>query len=338
VRTAFLLGVNLAVGAGVLGWVLYRFGALAVALLMGGPHLGLLAGVVAWVAIAFLGYALRWRMLLAGLGRDVPLGRLVAFRTAGHSVSAVVPSAKLGGEPVRAWLLARSGVPASAAIASVSVDRTLDIAAGAPFACLYAALLVRPGVPELTGALATVSLSAAGLAVGIAVAVRRLRSGGGLVTAMVRSAGLHRLSSVQGQMDVLADAEAAAGRLVAQPWVIARAFVVGVAVNLGVMLEYRLLLSAFGLPAGPIAVVAAIFATGAAHSFPVPAAVGALEGAQMWLFGMLGHPPAVGLAVGLAVRLRELLWILPGLLYMPGRAVSDAIGRRAQTAAAKKAG
>ena len=65
-----------------------------------------------------------------------------------------------------------------------------------------------------------------------------------------------------------------------------------------------------------IAVVAAIFATGASHMFPVPAGVGVLEGAQMWLFELLGHSPEVGLAVGLAVRLRELLWMAPGLIYL----------------------
>jgi hypothetical protein len=338
VRTALLLGANLAVGAGALGWVLFRFGAPAVALLTGDVRVVLLAAVVALVALAFTGYALRWRLLLVGLGVDEPIGRLAWLRAAGHSVSAIVPSAKLGGEPIRVWLLARLGAPASVAIASVSVDRTLDIAAGAPFACLYAALLVRPGVPELAGALATVSFSAAAIAAGLWIAARRLRSGGGLVTSMVRSVGLHRLSVVHGQMNVIADAEAAVARLAAQPRRMARAFAVGFAVNLVVMLEYRFLLSAFGLPARPIAVVAAIFATGAAHSLPIPAAVGALEGAQMWLFGLLGYPPAVGLAVGLAVRLRELLWMLPGLLYLLARAVSDAIGRRPQTAAAKKPG
>jgi len=106
---------------------------------------------------------------------------------------------------------------------------------------------------------------------------------------------------------------------VAQPRRLGRAFGVGVAVNLLVLAEYRLLLSAFGLPAGLVAVVAAIFATGASHSLPVPAAVGVLEGAQIWVFGTLGYPPEVGLAIGLAVRLRELVWMLPGLCYLVTR-------------------
>ena len=74
-------------------------------------------------------------------------------------------------------------------------------------------------------------------------------------------------------------------------------------------------------------VIAAIFATGAAHMFPVPAGIGVLEGGQVWLFGMLGYPADVGLAVGLAVRLRELLWMLPGVLYLGGRYVRSSLPR-----------
>ena len=49
----------------------------------------------------------------------------------------------------------------------------------------------------------------------------------------------------------------------------------------------------------------------------------------MFLFGILGHPPAVGLAVGLAVRLRELVWILPGCVYLLGRMLAASLARPA---------
>src|SRR5207247_5340038 len=175
---------------------------------------------------------------------------------------------------------------------------------------------LRRGGPALQGALVTVSRGAAALTPGVGHTGRRLRLGAGLVTALARSSGLTRLAFVRQQMDVLGAAEEEAARLIAQPQRIARAFALGLAANLLVLGEYALLLAAFGLPSGPVAVVAAVFATGAAHSIPVPAAVGALEGAELWLFGMLGHPPAVGLAVGLAVRLREVAWIVPGILYL----------------------
>src|SRR5439155_1672247 len=77
-------------------------------------------------------------------------------RAAGHSLSSLLPSAKLGGEPLRVSLLVRASVPASSAIASVVVDRTLEMVGSAPFALCYAALLLRRGVPQLEGALVTV--------------------------------------------------------------------------------------------------------------------------------------------------------------------------------------
>ena len=39
---------------------------------------------------------------------------------------------------------------------------------------------------------------------------------------------------------------------------------------------------------------------------------------------LYGDPADVGLAVALAVRLRELLWLLPGLLYLLGRGIAGA--------------
>jgi len=129
-------------------------------------------------------------------------------------------------------------------------------------------------------------------------------------------------------MDVLGDAEERAAALVGQPRRLGRAFATGLAVNVLVLLEYHCLLAAFGLPAGPVAIVAAIFAAAAAHSLPVPAAVGTLEGAEMFIFGTLGHPPAVGLAVGLACRLRESAWTAPGLVWLVVRGLRGALRRR----------
>ena len=340
-RAAVILGTNLVIGAAALGWVLYRHGAPALALLASRPQPTLLVLFVLAAAVCLVAYAMRWRVLLAGLGSVRPLASLSAYRAAGQSLSSIIPSAKLGGEPLRVFLLVRDGAAAGTAIASVAVDRTLEMGSAAAFACLYAVLLLRRGVPELEGALVTVSVAAAALVLGVGLTVRRLRRGKGLITAVARITGLDRLSFVQGQMHVLAAAEDDAARLLAEPGRLARAFALGLAANVVVLFEYHLLLAAFDLPAGPTAVVAAIFATGAAHSLPVPAAVGALEGGQMWIFEILGYPAETGLAVGLAVRLREVVWILPGLIYLAARGIAPfapqaAAGRRPHTAAARK--
>src|SRR6185369_17351662 len=179
-------------------------------LLAHGPHPGLLVGFAAAFVVTLVTLAFRWQVLLAGLGLRPGLARLAVYRAAGQTVSAIIPSAKLGGEPLRVWLLAREHARGGSSIASVAIDRTLEIGAGAPFTFLFAALLLRRGVPELQGAFVSVTIGALALAFGIAVTVRRLRRGEGLITAVARATRLDRLGIVRGQMGVLADAEAEA--------------------------------------------------------------------------------------------------------------------------------
>lgn len=320
-RAAVILGTNLAIATAALAWMLWRHGAAALALLTAAPSAAWMGAFVAATAAGFVVFACRWRVLLAGLGVRLGLATLTAGRAAGHSLSALIPSARLGGEPLRAWLLAQHRVPAPDAIASVAADRTLEIGASAMFAAVYGTVLVQQGVPALRGAQVTTGVALIGLALGVALTVRRLRHGRGLLTDVARSVGLARFALVRNNLGILAAAERALATLVGQPRRLVAAFAIGFAANVVVMLEYWLLLRAFGLPSGPVPVVAALFAAGAAHSLPVPAGIGVLEGGEAWLFSLLGYPADVGLAVGLAVRLRELVCTLPGIAYLGLRLV-----------------
>jgi len=319
VRAAVILGTNLALATAALVWLLARYGTKALAQLAASPSPAVLLAFVATVAAGFAVFAWRWGVVLGSLGDRVPIGALTAGWVAGHSLSSLVPSARLAGEPLRAWLVAQRGVPAPHAIASVAADRTLEMGASAMFAAIFGTVLVQQGVPALRGALVTTVAGLVGLIIGIVLIVRRLRSGRGLLTDIARGTGLSRFALVRNRMETLGAAERALARLVAQPGRMASAFGIGLAANGVVMLEYWLLLRAFGLPAGPIPVVASMFAAGAALSMPVPAGIGVLEGGQAWLFSLLGYPADVGLAVGLAVRLRELLCTVPGIAYLGWR-------------------
>ncbi|HYV56335.1 MAG TPA: lysylphosphatidylglycerol synthase transmembrane domain-containing protein [Candidatus Nitrosopolaris sp.] len=322
-RTAVVLATNLMVGTAALAYLLQRFGMPALALVAGQqPSARLLLAFAAVVPLTLTLDAWRWSLMLAALGERARLLHLAAFRAAGQGLSALLPSAKLGGEPLRMYLLVRGGVPGGAAIASVAVDRTVELGASTAAACVFAMLLLRGGVSGLDGALVTLGLGAFGLVAGVVLTVRRLGRGAGVVTAVVRRTGLDRFRFVEERLGVLAEAEVGAAQLAAGPRVLAVAFGAALLAAAGALLEYHLLLAAFHLPAGAMAIVAAAFATGAAHALPVPAGMGVLEGATLWLFTALGHPPAVGLAVGLVARLREVVWVLPGLLYLGARGLA----------------
>ena len=327
-RPAVVLGTNLVIGIAALVWALHRFGEPALSLLSRAPSPALLIAFVLAIALGLTTCGLRWSVLLAGLGSHVALATLTACRAAGHSLSSLVPSGRMGGEPLRAYLAVQQGVPAPQAIASVTVDRTLEMGGGSVFAAVFGAVLVQQGIPALRGAAFTLGVAAIGLAIGVAFIVRRLRRGEGLVTAVASGTRLDRFGAVRARMATIGAAEGDVNALVRQPRRVGLAFGLSIATHTLVLVEYWLLLSAFGLPSGPVAVVAANFATGAVHSMPVPAGIGVLEGSQLWLFTMLGYPADVGLAVGLAVRLRELLWVLPGLGYLFARAIRTSVAAR----------
>lgn len=315
-RPAVFLGVNLAAAGALLAWLVWHHGRPAFLRLASSVD-GLVVLAAAVSAAATLGcLTARWRLLLAILGTPVRTLRALAYRAAGQAVGTVVPSARLGGDPLRVWLLVRGSTPPAAALASVAIDRGLEMGSSAGFTVFFALILLRQGIPALHGPVASALLGALAIATGLGMTMRRLRRHAGLLTALVQRTGLGRLRLVRGRLALLEEAEAAATALVARTRPLAHGFLLGVLANLLTPLEYWLLLTAFGLPADGVAVVAAIFATGAAHSMPVPGGVGVLEGAQMWLFGMLGHPAEVGLAVGFAVRLREIAWVVPGLVVL----------------------
>ncbi len=313
-RRRVLLAVNFALGVAALVWLWARFGAGAFALLARGGSPTLLVLFLASVFAAIVLSAMRWRILLAGLDLAPSLARLCAFRAASQTASSVMPGGRLGGEPLRAWYAIRSGVPSWAAITTVAVDRTLEMASSLAFVVGFALVLMARDVPGIERTVAGALVGAVALAIGIALGVRRLR-GGGLLAPLVRSLGLNRPRLAE-HATVIEAAEDGARRLLGRPTTLARALAVGIVADLLTLVQYKCLLAAFALPSSPVDIVAAVFASGAARTLPVPGAVGTVEAAQLWLFGMLGHPPEVGLAVGLATRLRDVAWAAPGAVFM----------------------
>ena len=314
---------NLGLGLLVLGFVLWRYGGPALDILAADPSIPLLLAFGTTVSLSIACLSWRWGYLLAGLAQSLSLGRLMLYRSAAHSLALLIPSGKLGGDPLRIWLEIRSGIPPDSAVGSVAVDRAQEIGSTAPFSLIFAALLVQAEVPHLDRAFMTVAVGSVGLIAGLFLATRRLRRGSGLVSALLRSTRLDRISFIRSQSEWIDKSEKAIVKLADQRQRMIVSFIAGLVSNLIVIAEFALLLHAFDLPANTTAIAAAIFATGAAHLLPIPAGIGVLEGAQIWIFGMLGYSADVGMAVGLAIRLRELAWMLPGVVYLLLRPIRD---------------
>ncbi|MBW2692511.1 MAG: flippase-like domain-containing protein, partial [Deltaproteobacteria bacterium] len=218
-RTKIIFVANLVIGVGLLAFVLWKYGGPALATLGAAPSAPLLAAFLATAFATLVCLSWRWGYVLSGLCGSPSFFRLTLYRSAAHCLAAhclavLVPSGKLGGDPLRAWLASRDGIGPGKAVASVAVDRTLELASNAPFSILFGFLLLQHGIPQLERVLITVVVGTLGLAAGIFVAVRRLRRGAGLVTPLVLSMRLDRFRLVDRQLDVMADSDTSAAQLV----------------------------------------------------------------------------------------------------------------------------
>ncbi len=120
----------LAVGIGFIAWLVWDIGPAAVweTIRTLSWRLGLLVLFPYCVAVAV--DTLGWRVLLPDC--PVPWGALAAARLAGESANLLTPTASVGGEPLKAYLV-RDRLPLDEGLASVVVDKTTMVMGQAAF-------------------------------------------------------------------------------------------------------------------------------------------------------------------------------------------------------------
>jgi uncharacterized protein (TIRG00374 family) len=272
--------------------------------------LGFYAGLV---VLLYLGFAIRWRILLRALGADVPLGTLYGARLAGLAVGSLTPAAKLGGEPLRALLLAQGGVPAGTALASVVVDRGVELVANVVFGIGYCALFALRDGTTAGRILIPVAASGVALLVGVVVVLRRLERGGSTVPDRFRPV-LQRLGA--GPETVRQTDEALRHLLFDRRRLVLLCVASALVLNAVILAEYATLFTAFGAHPTLPELAGAMLGVGLAHALPIPGALGALEGAQAAVFELSGAGTGLAIVAATVARLRDLVWTVPGAVYL----------------------
>jgi uncharacterized membrane protein YbhN (UPF0104 family) len=271
--------------------------------------LAALAGVN--LAILFL-MCLRWHLILRRLGHPVALAQLVLYRLGANAVSYLTPGPQFGGEPYQVLqLMRRHAVAADAAVASVSVDRLIEVAANFLFLWAGGVWILRRQLPEVglpAGAL--VLLGAVPLATG--GCLWALARGRRPFTTLARGLrgrwpDAHRLAAAAGW---LAAGERQAATALAQPPGVQLAYAGTAALHWGgIAAEFWLVYCFLGAPLGVTALVTVVVAARLAFLVPVPGGLGALEAGQALILPVLGLDPALGLAACCLLRGRDLILV-----------------------------
>jgi glycosyltransferase 2 family protein len=253
---------------------------------------------------------LGWRYAFS---RDrVGLATLIPARLAGEAFNLATPTAAVGGEAVKTWLL-RGRVPTDEAISSVIVAKT-TITIGQGLLLLLGVILAWTSLPADSRILRAmewlVLLEVLALGGFIVVQIRGLAAWSGRVLARV---GIRRFEghATLGRIDAGLSAfyRERPGRLALSLACHFAAWLLGA-------LEAWLILWFLGTPVSLVtATVIEAFGTGIRFAtFLVPGSVGVLEGGYAATFAALGLGSTAGVSFSLVRRIREAVWIAIGLL------------------------
>lgn len=278
-----------------------------------------LVNILLWSALnllILLMFIARWWLILRAQGQTISLWQLALYRLAGFGITYFTPGPQVGGEPLQVYLLQRrEAVPAPLAIASVTLDRLLELLANFTF------LLVGVGVILASGAVAVTSgygllLLTLGLLVLPASYLAAIWRGAaplsGLAVGLAKRApSLKRLDHLH---SLLSSAEIEMGSFFRQhPGTVLAALALSFLTWGLLVLEFSLALSMLGLEVGLPGVLVALTAARLAILLPVPAGLGTLEAGQTLAMGLIGASPAIGISLSLVIRVRDVLLASLGL-------------------------
>lgn len=242
----------------------------------------------------------------------VPLGTLLWTRLAGEAFNLTTPTAALGGEAVKTWLL-RDRIALSEALSSVIVAKT-TITIGQGLLLLLGVVLAWTSFAAdsrlLTAMEWLLAIEIVSLAVFVLAQTRGLASFGGRLLARV---GLHRFARHEGLDRVdrtLAEFYLERpGRLALSVFYHFLAWLLGA-------VEAWMILWFLGTPVSLVtAVVIEAFGAGIRFAtFLIPGSLGAQEGGYAATFAALGLGGTRGVTFSLVRRIREIVWIAAGLV------------------------
>lgn len=256
-----------------------------------------------------------WRLTLGGYAKKIGFLRLFAIRMAGETVNVTTPAAYVGGEPLKAYLLKRYGVPMVEGLASVITAKTTMTLAQVLFILLGVGLAfwMMDATSHYWMAM-LVSLGLLAFGVGLFVMFQRYGLGMGCLTLLricrIRLTFLEKRESQLQEMDATIRQFYSENRRTFYvalgtfflAWLCETLEVYAILYYLDVSVDVWTSVSIAALT---------VFIKGG--TFFIPGSLGAQEGGYTLLLMSFGYTEVTGITFALIRRLREILWILIGL-------------------------
>ena len=271
-----------------------------------------MAVVLALYLAAFVIDTFTWQMALVSIPLNASwLYRFWKVRMVGEVFNSVMPAAGMGGEPVKAVLLKRYyGVDYGQGAVSLILSKTINMIALVVFLAIgFAIMLGSVALSANHKLIAGLGLVAFVVATSLLFAVQRLRATSFAGTWISRwrfarrvEAGLHHIRDMDERLVGFYTRHR--GRFAGA---VALAFINWL-MGIG-EIYYTMIFLGHPLTLAEAWIIESVAQLVRAGTFFIPASIGAQEGAFLLLYAALTGSPALGIAVALVRRMREILWI-----------------------------
>ncbi|MGQ0811482.1 MAG: lysylphosphatidylglycerol synthase transmembrane domain-containing protein [Nitrospiraceae bacterium] len=271
--------------------------------------------------LMYLVEAYGWKVTLVPSTKIIPFWRLLAIRTAGEVVNMTTPTAYVGGEPLKAFLLKRYQVPMVEGLASVVIAKTTMTIAQVLFILLGIALgfwiLGSSGSSgqRVVAALVTVGLLLFGTAAFVVVQRKGLFT---WLLGLLRAVGL-KIAYLEAREEQLRSLDHTILSFYTHH---RREFYLSTGLFflgwLAEAMEVFVIIYYLGGHANVLSSISigalSVFIKGG--TFFIPGSLGAQDGGNLLLLKAFGYSDVAGITFALLRRFRELVWIGLGLICL----------------------
>ncbi len=269
-------------------------------------ELALLLGFNLFTALVFCS---RWWLALQAYGYRIPYLSAFRYRIAAFSVSYFTPGSQFGGEPLQVYALEKlHQVPRSTAIASVTIDKLFEILTNFSFLALGLALTIQYSLlPYSTRNMALLWAALMiviplGYLISLKFTHRPISALLDVLPARLKKKGwTRRVNAFAAETEDLLVA-----LINRRPYVTLTLLLSSILISACSLLEYGLALRILGVPLNFQQTIIVLTAARIAFLTPLPGGLGALEAGQILALQTLGFDPALGIAVSLWIRARDL--------------------------------
>ncbi len=267
------------------------------------------------IAIA-IGVTYKWGIALDAYGVKLPFSTLFIFRLIGFAVGYVTPMAHVGGEPVRALLVGKQGIPYKVSFSAVIVDKMLELMFNIAIFFIGALIIANAADFPLV-ARATIFVLSLILVVAASIFTYNVFKKKKVFVPILKFLRFHKRKNWKSLSKSVNEVELLIEHFYAnRKRHFHRSLLVNAILWALMFMEYKFALLILGYDANIFGIFLFLTGVGIAYSIPIPAALGVLELGQISAGALLGIKAAVGVALAFLIRIRDILWTIVGLILL----------------------